>query len=104
MSPKPPMSPTSSKRTFWKPPAPAAGPAAAEPARAGAGRHHLADLVVLLALLGVAEHVVRGGDLLEALLGVLVAGVRVGVVLLRELPVRARDVLLGRALGTPSTS
>ena len=34
-----------------------------------ARRHHLADLVVLLALLGVAEHVVRGRDLLEAGLG-----------------------------------
>ena len=99
MSPKPPMSPTSSKRTFWNAATEPAGPArAAEPARADAGRDHLADLVVLLALLGVAEHVVRGRDLLEALLGVLVPGVRVGVVLLGELPVRARDVLLGRPL------
>ena len=38
----------------------------------------------------------RGGDLLEALLGVRVARVGVGVELLRELPVGARDLLLGR--------
>ena len=78
----------------------AAREATAEPAEAagsGARRDHLAHLVVLLALLGVAEHVVRGGDLLEALLGVLVPRVGVGVELLRELPVGARDLLVGRA-------
>ena len=53
--------------------------------------------VVLLALLGVAEDVVRLGDLLEALLGLLVAGVLVGVVLARELAVRLLD-LVGRGL------
>ena len=37
-------------------------------------------------------------DLLEPLLGLRVARVGVGVVLLRQLPVGARDVLLGRAL------
>ena len=76
----------------------AAGAEAAGAVGADAGRDHLADLVVLLALLGVAEHVVRGGDLLEPLLGLLVARVRVGVVLLGELLVGARDLLLGRAL------
>ena len=52
-----------------------------------------ADLVVLLALLGVADDVVGGADLLEALLR---AGVGVRVVLLRQLPVGARDLLLRR--------
>ena len=70
---------------------------AAETAGPDARRDHLANLVVLLALLGIAEHVVRGGDLLEALLGLFVPRVRVGVVLLGELPIRARDVFLGRA-------
>jgi hypothetical protein len=48
-----------------------------------------ADLVVLLALLGVADHVVGGGDLLEPLFGGGIAGVGVGVELARQLPVRA---------------
>jgi hypothetical protein len=56
------------------------GPARTEAPRARAGGDHLADLVVLLALVGVAEHVVGGGDLLEALLGRGVARVRVGMV------------------------
>ena len=73
-------------------------PTGPERTRAGARSDHLADLVVLLALLGVAEHVVGRGDLLEALLGLLVAGVGVGVELLGQLPVGARDLLLGRAL------
>src|SRR4029079_18969450 len=69
----------------------------AESAGPHAGRDHATDLVVLLALLGVAEHVVRGVDFLEALLGLGIAGVRVGVVLLRELLVGARQLLLRRA-------
>ena len=71
--------------------------AAAGAARTDAARDHLANLVVLLALLGITENVVRGRDLLEALLGRDVAGIRVGVVLLGELPVRALDVLVRRA-------
>ena len=51
-----------------------------------------ADLVVLLALGGVAEHVVGGRDLLEA---VLRAGVGVGVVLLGQLAVGPGDLLVG---------
>jgi hypothetical protein len=47
---------------------------------------------------GVTEHVVRGRDLLEALLRDRVAGVRVGVVLLRQLAVSARDLLLARVV------
>ena len=72
-------------------------PKAPEPA-AGAGvRERAAAAVVLLALLGVREHVVGLGDLLEARLGLLVVGVAVGVVLARELAVGLLD-LLGRRL------
>src|SRR5262249_39815426 len=70
----------------------------AEAARSDAGRDHLANLVVLLALLRVTEDVVGCGYLLEALFGDLVTRVGVRVVLLRELPIGARDVLLGRTL------
>ena len=74
------------------PPAPGPGP------KPGRHRAEPTDLVVLLALRGVAEDVVGGRDLLEALLGLGVALVRVGMMLARELAVRLRDVLLGRAL------
>ena len=53
--------------------------------------------VVLLALVGVAEDVVGGLDLLEALLGLGVVRVAVGVVLADELAVRLLD-LVGRRL------
>ena len=49
----------------------------AEAAAAGA-RAGVADEVVVLALLGVGERLVGDGDLLEAALGRLVAGVAVG--------------------------
>ena len=67
--------------------------AAEAAARAGAGGEGPGCAVVLLALLGVAEHVVSLGDLLEARLGVLVVGVGVGVVLARELAVGLLDLL-----------
>ena len=57
-----------------------------------------ADLVVLLALGRVAEHVVGGRDLLEAVLG---ARVGVGVVLLGQLAVGLADLLVGRRVGHP---
>ena len=61
-------------------------------------RERVAQLaVVLLALVGIAEHVVGLGDLLEALLGLRVARVLVGVVLARELAVGLLDVV-GRRL------
>ena len=44
-------------------------------------------------LLGVAENVVSGGDLLEFLFGRLVAGIEVGVQLLGEVAVSLGDVL-----------
>src|SRR5581483_4547654 len=69
---------------------------AAEPARADAAGDHLANLVVLLALLGIAEHLVGGRDLLETLLGDRVALVGIGVVLLRELAVGALHLLVAR--------
>ena len=51
-----------------------------------------ANLVVLLALLLVGEHVVRFGDFLELLLSLLVTGVQVRVVLAGELAVRLLNV------------
>ncbi len=58
-----------------------------------AGGERSAAAVVLLALLGVAQHVVSLGDLLEARLGLLVVGVAVGVVLAREFAVGLLDLL-----------
>jgi hypothetical protein len=58
-----------------------------------------ARLVVLLAALGVAEHVVRLGRVLETLLGLGVAPVGVGVVLPGELAVGLLDLGLGGVLG-----
>ena len=84
------MSPTSPGS---KPPpaAAAAGPPAAAEAEQRAA-------VVLLALLGVAEDVVGGLDLLEALLGPRVARVAVRVELARELAVGLLDLVVGRLL------
>jgi hypothetical protein len=51
--------------------------------------------VVALLLVGVAEHAVGLGRLLEALLGLLVPGVAVGMILEGELPVGGLDLLIG---------
>jgi hypothetical protein len=74
--------------------------AAAAPAEAGErpGGHHLADAVVLLALLGVRQHRVGLADLLEALLGLRVVGTGVGVQLAGQLAVRLGDLLRAGAL------
>jgi hypothetical protein len=64
---------------------------------AGAGGD-LAELVVQRALLGVAQDLERGGDLLEAFLGLLVPRVHVRMELLRQLPVRLLDLLRRRRL------
>src|SRR5690606_1931529 len=79
--------------------------AGVEPTGAAAGTEahgphgaELADLVVLLALGLVADDVVGGGDLLEALLGGGVTRVGVGVQLAGELAVGARDLLRRRRL------
>ena len=61
-----------SKSKLPKPPKPPPGPA---PVAKGP-----VPRVVLLALVGIAQHVVGLGDLLEFLLGRFVAGVAVGVV------------------------
>ena len=58
-----------------------------------------AHLVVLLALLGVGEGLVSLADLLELLLGALVAGVLVGVEVPGELAERLLDVVLRGVLG-----
>ncbi len=63
------------------------------PAEARADRTVTADLVVLLALLGIPQYVVGRADLLEALLR---SWVGIGVVLLGELAVGARDLFVGR--------
>src|SRR6266540_3187755 len=69
-------------------------------ARAAAARHpetaaaeQPARLVVLLALLGIADHVVRLGDLLEPGLSGGVPGVGVRVVLARQLAVGLLDLV-----------
>ena len=83
------------------PEAAAGSGAAGRAAHAGegvAGRAQAADLVVLLALGRVAEHVVGGRDLLEPVLG---PGVGVGVVLLGQLAVGLADLLVGRRVGHP---
>src|SRR5206468_818383 len=59
----------------------------------------LAELVVLLALVGVADDGVGLGDLLEFRLRRRVTRPGVGVVLLGQLAVGARDLLLGRGVG-----
>ena len=63
-----------------------------------------AEQVVLLALLGVGQDGVRLVDVLEPLLGGLVAGVPVGMVLARELAEGLLDVGLRAPAGTPRIS
>src|ERR1039458_2257322 len=74
-------------------PAPVAPRQAAEPLRLGA------QLVIGLALLGVAEHLVGLGELLEPGLGILAALVDVGVVLPGQLAEGSLDLLLRRRAG-----
>jgi hypothetical protein len=70
---------------------------AALPERVGArGRAVGTEHVVLPAPLRIAQRVIRGVDLLEALRRVRILGVRVGVALARQLPVRALDLVVGR--------
>ena len=72
---------------------------AAEPAESAALRAVEAELVVLLTLLGVVQHLVSLGGLLECLLGCLVAGVAVGVVFDGQLAVGLLDVVFRGVLG-----
>src|SRR4029453_11549414 len=73
-------------------------PTTGDPAGPVPGRGHVAHLVVLLALLLVAEHVVGRRDLFESILRVLVPGVGVGVVLLGQLAVGLLDLGRGGVL------
>ena len=58
----------------------------------------MTEPVVLRALLGLAEHRIGFGRFLEALFGLLVARIAIGMVFQRLLPVGALDFLLaGRA-------
>ena len=66
-----------------------------EPAGAAAAQPGLTVAIVHRALVGVAQDVVRLGDLLELLLGLLRPPVPIGVVLHRELPIRLLDVVVG---------
>src|SRR6185437_1991165 len=84
----------SGARTEWRAsprlPSRPALPACAKPAEGA----ELAHLVVLLPLLGVAQHLVRIRDLFEALGGFGVARIFVRVVLRRELAVLLLDLVL----------
>jgi hypothetical protein len=66
----------------------------------GAGRVDLAAIEAG-ALFFVAEKIVRAGDLLETLLGLLVARIKVRVQLLRQRPIGFLDVALGSVLFYP---
>ena len=78
---------------------PAAAAARALLARIGLGLRRVdlvgveAELVVNLALLLVAQNVVGLGDLLELLLGLLVAGIHVGMIFARSFPEGLADLL-----------
>jgi hypothetical protein len=60
-----------------------------------------AHLVVLLALLLIAQDVVRLGDLLESIGRLRIALVRIGVVLLCETAIGLLDLFLRRGRGHP---
>ena len=61
-----------------------------------AAQSGLAVTVVHRALVGIAKHVVRLGDLLEFLFGFTRAVVAVGVIRHRELAIRLLDLVVGR--------
>ena len=77
----------------------AACPVSAALARAIVGVHPgEAELVIFLALIGIGQHLVGLVDLLELLLGLLVAGVHVRVILPGQLFVCFFDLVLAGAL------
>ena len=94
-SPKPPMSPPNS---FMKARNASARskPLKSKPCGPAPPGGRVPELVVAGALLRVAQHLVRLGGLLEALLGFLVAGVPVGVALEGDLAVGLLDLVLAR--------
>src|SRR5881398_2538876 len=73
------------------------GPRAPRPARSRI-RAVAAHLVVALALRGIAQHVLRFVDLLEALGRLSVVGIAIGMVLLGEPPKRLLDLIHRRRL------
>src|SRR5260370_1040366 len=83
---------------FLEAPRTAGSPAKSCPARPAANaavRPHPAKPVILRALGLVGEHVVSFLDLLELGFGLLIAGVAIGVMLPRQLPVRLFDFVFG---------
>src|SRR5205814_4846833 len=77
---------------------PAADPVVDGAAAARAAEAEEAAAVELLALVRVADEVVRGLHFLEALLGLLVLGIAIRVVPPGELAVRLLDLVLRRVL------
>ena len=88
MSPKPKMSPRPPRMSSKPVKTLGSKPPVAAPPRPG-----VAEAVVHVALVGVGEHRVRLGRFLELVLRLLVAGIAVGMVLERQLAVRALDFL-----------
>src|SRR6266480_4985314 len=75
-------------------------PATAPVPLTGARERSIApQLIVLLSLLRVAQDVVRLVDLLEAVGGLRIVGIAIGMVLLREAAKRLLDLVGGRRLG-----
>ena len=72
-----------------------------EAAGGRAAQAGVAEAVVHVALVGVGEHRVGLGRLLEQVFRLLVAGIAIGVMLERQLAVGALDFLVGRGLGDP---
>ena len=62
-----------------------------------------AELIVNLALLGIAEDVVGFGKRLELFLGRLIAGIHIGVILARQLAEGLADVVRRRGLLDPES-
>ena len=96
--PRPPAPPNRSDRMSPKPPKPPPVPVRNEPGSKPPPPKMPPPESYCLALLGVGQDRVGLLDLLEALLGVLVAVVRVRVVLARQLAVGLLDLLVGGLL------
>src|SRR5207237_4893331 len=74
--------------------APRSGSAATAPKAAGPGKRAVAtELIVFLALVGVAQHVVRFVDFLEAVGGLRIVGIAVGMMLLGQPPEGLLDLV-----------
>ena len=82
----------------YRRPRPGPSPPGACPRRRPGPEALRPELVVQPPLLGVAQGLVRLAHFLELLLGLLVAGVQVGVILARQAAVRRADLVLACAL------